>query len=107
MLSLLHLGVGVESPGGKAELSHLHGHTVVKVLCQQAESADRQTFPLILPSSTLHDGFERTARTLRIDAARVSASARVATRDPLARAPAQKCVQAARHPSRARNPELN
>jgi transposase len=40
-------------------------------------------------------------------AARVSAPAGVATRDPLARAPTQKCTPAARHASRARNPELN
>ena len=49
MLSLHHLEGRDKRAVGKTVSSHLHGHTVVKVLRQQAESADLETFPLICP----------------------------------------------------------
>ena len=79
-LSFLHLEDRSRSFSGQAECPHLFGHTVVKVL---VNLPNRLTppLPLIPPSSTLHDGFERTGRTLRIDAARISRQARVGAGD--------------------------
>ena len=49
MLSLNHLEGRDKRAAGKTVPSHLHGHTVVKVLRQQAESAGLENFPLICP----------------------------------------------------------